>query len=314
MRTRTYISVALLAAVASACSQLSSPSSPSSVNVPGATSAPAPAPSATGATINGVVLGNVSGSQFTTAAAGLTVTIVGTSVTATVEGNGQFTLRNTPTGQVQLRFTGPGVDAVLTIQGVGDRDEIRITVRVSGSTAQIEDHRNESPDHGVELEGRLTDVNVGARTLRVGDTLVNVPAGTPIRHGDTPVQFASLRVGDRVHVKGTALGSAITASEIKLQTDNSGPGKPDDGDDDDEEEDDDAPKTGRVELNGALAGLGGGCPTISFTVSGSPVATNRDTDFHDGACSTLKNGDRVEVKGTRQTNGTVLASKVEKKK
>ena len=77
MRIRVSIFV-VLAGFASACSQMSSPSAPSAVSVPGLTSTPAPI--ATGATISGVVVGNVSGSQFTAAAAGLTVTVVGTSL------------------------------------------------------------------------------------------------------------------------------------------------------------------------------------------------------------------------------------------
>lgn len=297
MRTRITILVVLVGLTA-ACSQLSGPSAPSSVSIPGQTAAPAPTPGPSGgATISGTVIGNVSGNRFAAAAAGLTVTVVGTTVSVGIDSSGQFTLRNTPTGQVQLRFTGPGVDAVVTIEGVGDHDDIRITIRVSGGAAEIEEHRHESPDHRVEIEGRITEIDLAGRTLRVGDTVINVPAGTTIRHGGTPVDFSSLRVGDRVHIKGAATGPTVTASEVKLQNPASGPGKPDDG---------------RVELKGAIADLAGVCPSISFAISGSPVATNAATEFEGGACSTLKNGDKVEVKGTRQSNGTVLASKIEK--
>ncbi|OFW22009.1 MAG: hypothetical protein A3H97_02780 [Acidobacteria bacterium RIFCSPLOWO2_02_FULL_65_29] len=244
------------------------------------------------------MIGNVSGTRLGAAATGLTVTVVGTTVSVSVDSSGQFTLRNTPTGQVQLRFTGPGLDAVVTIEGVGDHDEIRITIRVSGGAAEIEDHRHESPDHRVEIEGRITDIDLAGRTLRVADAVINVPAGTTIRHGGTPVDFSSLHVGDRVHIKGAATGPTVTASEVNLQNP-SGPGKPDDA-------------AGRVELKGAIADLAGACPSISFAISGSPVATNAATQFEGGACNTLKNGDKVEVKGTRQSNGTVLASEVEK--
>ena len=70
---------------------------------------------------------------------------------------------------------------------------------------------------------------------------------------------------------------------------------------------------GRVELKGAIAGLNGQCPTISFSVSGSPVITSATTTFDDGACSVLKNGDQVEVEGVRQANNVVMASRVENK-
>ena len=70
---------------------------------------------------------------------------------------------------------------------------------------------------------------------------------------------------------------------------------------------------GRVELKGAIAGLGGGCPSITFTVSGSTVTTSASTRFDDGSCSSLKNGDRVEVKGVRQHRTMVAASRVAEK-
>jgi len=72
-------------------------------------------------------------------------------------------------------------------------------------------------------------------------------------------------------------------------------------------------QTGRVELNGIVTGLGGQCPAISFSVSGSPVMTSATTTFDDGACSTIKNGDQLEVEGVKQANNVVMASRVEKK-
>jgi hypothetical protein len=44
------------------------------------------------------------------------------------------------------------------------------------------------------------------------------------------------------------------------------------------------------------------------------VATNGSTAFNDTTCAALANGDRVEVKGTRQTDSSVLAARVEKDK
>jgi len=61
------------------------------------------------------------------------------------------------------------------------------------------------------------------------------------------------------------------------------------------------------------AGLSGACPSITFSVSGSTVSTSASTRFDD-ACGSLKNGERVEVRGIRQTNNVVAASRVEKKK
>jgi hypothetical protein len=41
------------------------------------------------------------------------------------------------------------------------------------------------------------------------------------------------------------------------------------------------------------------------------VVTNQDTRFRHGRCRDLDNGTRVEVRGTRQSNGSVLAVEVE---
>jgi hypothetical protein len=51
---------------------------------------------------------------------------------------------------------------------------------------------------------------------------------------------------------------------------------------------------------------------VTFTVSSTTVTANAATKFDGVACTALASAGRVEVKGTRQTNGSVLATKVEK--
>lgn len=63
--------------------------------------------------------------------------MVGTSIASTVNGAGQFALLNVPPGQVQLRFSGAGVNAYATMSPVATGDMITITVRVVGSNAVI---------------------------------------------------------------------------------------------------------------------------------------------------------------------------------
>jgi hypothetical protein len=73
-----------------------------------------------------------------------------------------------------------------------------------------------------------------------------------------------------------------------------------------------------VELKGAIAAgsIGGSCAAsnLSFRVGTTLVKTNASTQFKDAACGSLKAGDSVEVKGARQTDNSVLASRVERKK
>jgi hypothetical protein len=44
----------------------------------------------------------------------------------------------------------------------------------------------------------------------------------------------------------------------------------------------------------------------------TPVTTTASTKFDDLTCAALANGARVEVTGTKQSDGTVLASAIEK--
>ena len=66
-----------------------------------------------------------------------------------------------------------------------------------------------------------------------------------------------------------------------------------------------------LRLSGRLSGLSGTCPAIRFTVDGTVVTTNGDTDFDGGRCADARNGAEVDVRGYRQPNGTVLARRVE---
>ena len=66
-----------------------------------------------------------------------------------------------------------------------------------------------------------------------------------------------------------------------------------------------------VEVEGVVSGLGGTCPNLTFTVNGAAVVTNGSTKFEGGPCSAVQNRKRVEVEGTRQANGSVLAKSVE---
>jgi len=71
------------------------------------------------------------------AAAGLTVSVVGTSASAAVQGSGAFELSGVPAGSVQLRFKDATVDATTQLQNVTADERIQIQVNVSASTATI---------------------------------------------------------------------------------------------------------------------------------------------------------------------------------
>jgi hypothetical protein len=96
-------------------------------------------------TVNGLALSTLSSSDTATTLASLpvTVTVVGTSISTTVDRNGRFQLTGVPTGDVQLNFKGTGLDATLTVRGVQTGDLIDITVRLTDNSIRIEAERRQ---------------------------------------------------------------------------------------------------------------------------------------------------------------------------
>ncbi len=65
------------------------------------------------------------------------------------------------------------------------------------------------------------------------------------------------------------------------------------------------------EVRGAISGLAGACPNLSFAVGIEPVVTDASTRFKDRECSGIRNSQSIEVHGIHQTNGSILARDVE---
>jgi hypothetical protein len=188
-------------------------------------------PTRSGSRSGAVITGRVSGIGLspstidaTTAASStsttLRVTIAGTNISTMVDGAGQFTLTGVPPGTVTLTFTSGTTSASITLNNVGVGDEIRIEVRLNGTSARIESEN---------------------------------------RHRD---------------------------------------------DDDDDNKDD------ADEVEGVVSSLSGTCPAVTFTVGTRVVKTGSTTVFDD-RCTDIRNGLRVEAKGSRAGDGTFIATRVE---
>lgn len=67
--------------------------------------------------------------------------------------------------------------------------------------------------------------------------------------------------------------------------------------------------TPTVRLDGDVTGLSGTCPTLTFTVSRATVTTSASTTV-EGGCTAIVNNATVSVTGTRQSDGTVVATRV----
>jgi len=236
----------------------------------------------------------------------ITISVVGTGISTTANTQGQFTLNNVPAGAVALNFSGPGgANATITISDVGPTDQVQITVTLNGSSAHVDSEHhsssgNNNNDNG-ETVGTIATIDTTAKSFTITGFTVTTSTSTTIRHGDTTVAFSSLKAGDHVQVRGTKTGTTIAATEIKVETPEG----------DDNESGDHPPTTPTTaELSGTVASLTGTCPAITFTLSTTKVTTTSATTFDHTTCSAITNGAKVEVEGTKQTDGSITATKV----
>jgi hypothetical protein len=70
-----------------------------------------------------------------------------------------------------------------------------------------------------------------------------------------------------------------------------------------------APPTA-ITVTGTVGALAGACPTISFTLEGKTARTSSATVYTGGACGDVKNGSRLTISGTTQTDQSVAVEKV----
>jgi cytochrome c-type biogenesis protein CcmE len=133
----------------------------------------------------------------------------------------------------------------------------------------------------------------------VGTTSVTTNASTKF----DGVLCSALADAQSVEVKGTLQpDGSIVATKVEVE---------DDADGDDASD---------AEVEGKISALAGTttCPALTFdvvsgttTVTTTRVTTNNLTEFDDVLCTALANDQVVEVKGTTQTDGSILATKIE---
>jgi hypothetical protein len=293
MRREIGIVTIIAAALVAACGGTNTaPTGPSTVGavVPGAPSGPfatitgsVQAPSA------GVTTMAIRGAALTS----LTVSVVGTTISANVDGNGRFTLVGVPTGAVQLRFSGAGTDATLTVDTVQAAQTVDLVVVVSGTTASI-DSSVRSGAGQAELEGRVESLppTMPALTFKAAGHTVKTDTSTRFLDGSATRAFSDLTIGMRVHATGTMAADTLTASAVEMQ--NSNPVA--------------------VEINGVIDTLTGSASAFQFKIGSAVIKGDSQTVFSgDGdtaqSFANLKNGSRVEVKG-EQRDGFVYATRL----
>lgn len=251
--------------------------------------------SAASATITGSVQGASSAlTAYSGGAAltGITITVVGTSISSNADAAGRFTLMNVPPGDVQLQLTG-GANSTLSVGTVQASQTLDLVVTVSGSTASI-DSQVKSGSGEAELEGRVESLppTMAALTFKAAGRTVKTDSATQFIDGSVTRTFADLQIGMRVHAKGSLSGDTFTATRVELQNAQITP----------------------VEVNGTIDTLTGSAAAFQFKIGSRVVKGDTNTAFFgDGdkpdTFSDLKNGARVEVKG-QQRDGFVYATRI----
>ncbi len=154
----------------------------------------------------------------------------------------------------------------------------------------------------VEFGSHVASVDVALRklTFTTNSEIVYAAADAEIvrRNGgtDTPISFAEIVVGDSVEVRGNRQAdNSVLADRIRVKTEDNG---------------------AEVEFGGRVATIDAGARTMTFV--GNPaiinVLLNAEVMNHDLQVqidlSEISVGDSVEVRGTNQPDGSVLANRV----
>jgi hypothetical protein len=280
-----------------------------------------------GAVVNGIIA-SASATTTSTSVTGLhladvagvqRVDVVGTNISSAVNAQGAFSLVGVPAGTAQLKFSGTGANATVTVS-VDANQTISVIVTVSGTSATIvSDSRN--PDGGqLPVNGNVVGLTGSAATFQF---TVN---GLTI-HGDSQTQFygdgsqsdsfIDLKEGMRVEVKATPRDGGLYAFRLHLNKNNSTDSGSDSGSGNGSgggslppgQQDDSA------SIEGTLTSIGGSVPNLTLVVAGVTVRTSASTDVQRRGdkqdLSTIKLGQTLHVVGVRQSNGSIDARQIQ---
>ncbi len=153
----------------------------------------------------------------------------------------------------------------------------------------------------IHFDGRIDTMNVSASQLTVAGRTVVITTATEIRDENAKRALGDLRVGDQVDVRGRIEGAAVVATRIDLKiaaaTNQPTP----------------APQN-EVEFTGLMASISNAAPGATLIVAGRTVRTNGSTVVRRRGDQVpfdrLQAGQVVEVRGTSQSDGSVLANRI----
>jgi hypothetical protein len=222
---------------------------------------------------------------------GLVISIAGTTISAPVDSADQFTLSGVPSGNIQLQFTAPTLNASLSLIDVQSGDAVQIGVVVSGGSVTLDSERRE---HGreVQLEGRieaLPPTTLPLSFIAAGRHVTTNDATLFVFRGNEPATFEDLEIGMRVHVKGQRSGESLLAAQVRIQN----------------------PKVDiPVNIHGTVSDLTGTAAAFEFHIGDRLIKGDMNTAFNGGSrFADLANGKRVEVRGELR-DGFVYALRI----
>jgi Domain of unknown function (DUF5666) len=297
-------------------------STPTAPTMPAASTTSGGGNSTSGAVVNGIVASasttsSLHGLHLTDVAGVQRVEVVGTTLSSPIDAQGAFSLVGVPAGAAQLKFSGTGANATVTVS-VDPNQTISVIVTVSGTSAAIvSDSRN--PDAGqLPVNGNVVGLTGSGAAFQFTVNALTI-------HGDNQTQFygdgsqsdsfLDLKEGMRVEVKATPRDGGLYAFRLHLNKNNStdsgsgsdggnGGGTAPPGQQDDS-----------ASIEGTLTSMGGSIPNLTLVVAGVTVRTSAATDVQRRGdkqdLSTIKLGQTLHVIGVRQSNGSIDARQIQ---
>jgi hypothetical protein len=215
---------------------------------------------------------------------------------------------------VQLRFTGPGTDATVSVGEVRAGDTIAVTVAVHGTQAAVlGDSRNPNAAH-VPINGDIVSLTgtpdafefrIGGQIIR-GDTLTEF-YGHP---GQSRADIFAVMNGKRAEVKAWPRTGFFYAERLHVNLGDalppSAPSPPTGTE---------PPQDSSASIEGTLTSIGGTIPTLQLVVANVTVRTSASTEVQRRGdrqdLSTLRTGMTIHVVGDRQPDGSINARRLQ---
>ncbi len=177
------------------------------------------------------------------------------------------------------------------LDGLSPGNVVEISGFVGADGSITATHVELTNDTEFELTGVVSALDAGAMTFGINGQVIDYSAAVL---EDFPA--GEIADGMRVEAKGSGFGPAgeLLASEVEFEDDDLPGG--DDGDDD-----------FSFEIEGLITRF---VSAEDFDVAGQPVTTTASTIYENGSAADLAEGIKVEVEGSRDAAGVLVADKV----